>query len=347
MKVLFQIRPDYLQNPAGDTVQIVSTGRALKSLGVGVAISTDPNALMTDFDLVHIFNLTRIKESYLYFFNAQKQHKKIVVSPIYWNPEAFLQREGAKPQDLAAWKFTQPMRSRVVRECDLLLPNSALEVENLAVDFPDHAPCQVIPNGFPDAFIGIGPEVFRTCFPALPIEFVLSVARISPRKNQHRLARACQDLGLTLVLAGPVNNRPYFNLVRSSSNVVYLGTLQGEILASAYSAAKIHALPSWFETPGLSSLEAAACGAVVLSTEQGSPREYFRDMAVYVQPQEDESLRTGLKAALTASPIPLMNHVRANYPWSQVARSTLEAYGNLLTIPPRATIPATGPKIEK
>ena len=37
MKFLFQIRPDYLQNPAGDTVQIVSTGRALKALGVDVA----------------------------------------------------------------------------------------------------------------------------------------------------------------------------------------------------------------------------------------------------------------------------------------------------------------------
>ena len=330
MKVLFQIRPDYLQNPAGDTVQIVSTGRALKAIGVDVALSTDPNVLLADYDLVHIFNLTRIKETYMYFLNAQKQKKKIVVSPIYWNPGTFLHRQEAKPQDLASWKFTQPMRARVVRECDLLLPNSHLEIDNLSGDFPEHAPCEVIPNGFPDRFIGIGPEALHQRFPTLPQDFVLCVARISPRKNQLPLAKACKELNLPLVLAGPVNDRPYFNLIRSFDHVIYLGTLQGEILASAYAAAKIHALPSWFETPGLSSLEAAACGTVVLSTDQGSPREYFQDMAVYVRPEADGILRQGLEAALSASPLPLMQHVRANYPWSKVARSNLEAYASMV-----------------
>ncbi|CAA7600325.1 Glycosyl transferase, family 1 [Acididesulfobacillus acetoxydans] len=336
MKVLFQIRPDYLNNPAGDTVQAVSTGRELKALGVDVTVSPDPNALLTDFDLIHIFNLTRIKESYMFFLNAQRQHKKIAVSPIYWNPESFLQREEAKPQDLAVWNLNQPMRSRVVRGCDLLLPNSAMERDNLAASFSGHAPCRVVPNGFPDTFPAIGPEPFRRRFPALPHEFVLCAARISPRKNQLGLAQACQSLGLTLVLAGPVNDRKYFNLVRSFHHVVYLGTLQGEILASAYAAARIHALPSWFETPGLSSLEAAACGAAVLSTDQGSPREYFRDLAVYVRPQENESLNRGIRAAMDHAPLPLTDHVRANYPWSRIARLTLEAYEDLLggNIPP-------------
>ena len=76
MKVLFQIRPDYLKNPAGDTVQMISTGQGLKNLGLEISISTDPNQLLTSFDLVHIFNITRIKESYLFFLNAQKQQKK-------------------------------------------------------------------------------------------------------------------------------------------------------------------------------------------------------------------------------------------------------------------------------
>lgn len=330
MKILFQIRPDYLQNPAGDTVQIVATGRALKAQGVDVAISTDPNALLTDFDLVHIFNLTRIKESYMYFLNAQKQKKRVIVSPIYWNPEAFLRRKEAKPQDLASWKFTRPMRARVVRECDLLLPNSYLEVENLALDFPNHATCEVIPNGFPDSFVGIGPEAFRQRFPTLPQEFVLCVARISARKNQHWLAKACQELNLPLVLAGPVNDRAYFNSIRSFSHVSYLGTLQGAILASAYAAARIHALPSWFETPGLSSLEAAACGAVVLSTDQGSAREYFRDLAIYVNPLDEQVLKSALEHALTLSPEPLTAHVRRHYSWQVVGELTLKAYQKLL-----------------
>lgn len=333
MKILFQIRPDYLQNPAGDSVQAVSTGRALKTLGVDIAISTDANAVLDEFDLVHIFNLTRIKESYMYFLNAQKQKKKTVVSPIYWNPEAFLQRQGAKPHNSATWKFTQPMRARVVREADLLLPNSHLEVQTLAADFVSPSPCEVIPNGFPDSFIGIGPKAFRQSFPTLPQDYVLCVARISPRKNQLWLARACHDLGLPLVLAGPVNDRSYFQLIRSLANVTYLGTLQGESLASAYAAAKIHALPSWFETPGLSSLEAAACGTAVLSTNQGSPSEYFRDLAVYVNPQDEKALQGALEQALTLSPEPLSHHVRQHFSWRSVGELTLKAYERLLSEP--------------
>ena len=75
MRVLFQVRPDFMENPAGDTVQMVSTEQELKNLGVEVQISTDPNIDLSPYDFVHIFNITRIKESYMFFLNAQKQKK--------------------------------------------------------------------------------------------------------------------------------------------------------------------------------------------------------------------------------------------------------------------------------
>lgn len=330
MKILMQIRPDYHRNPAGDTVQMISTALELKKSGVEIAISTDPNILLEPFDLVHIFNLTRVKESYLYFLNAQKQKKKTVVSPVYWNPRFFLLREGGNPNDMAAWKLAQPMRARVLRECDLLLPNGQHEVAGLKQDFPAIAPYRVIPNGFPDAFLTAGPAAFRTRYPDLPAEFVLSVARISARKNQHWLARICQELDLSLVLIGPVNDRKYFEQVRSFPNVTYLGVHQGDLLASAYASAKVHALPSWFETPGLSSLEAAACGTTVITTDQGCTYEYFKEMALYVRPADDESLRTALEQALTFSPIPLTDHIRKHYSWSHIAQATLSAYQSLV-----------------
>lgn len=343
MKVLFQARPDYLKNPAGDTVQMISTARALKKLGVDIDFSSDPNILLTPYDLVHIFNLTRIKESYLFFLNAQKQKKKIVLSPIYWNPERFLSRKGGKSQELAVWRFNQQMRRRVMHESDLLLPNSEMEMAVLRKDFqeslkvgsesiPKFAPYQVIPNGFPDSFLQADPEPFQKKLPNLPKEFILCVARISPRKNQHWLARISQELTLPLVLIGPINNKNYFEEISSYSNVIYLGSVQGELLASAYAAAKIHALPSWFETPGLSSLEAAACGTVVLSTDQGSPREYFQNAAIYVQPTDEDSLRRGLEQALNWDPVPLTEHVRRYFPWSKVGEMTLKAYETIQTI---------------
>lgn len=331
MKVLFQARPDFMKNPAGDTVQMISTGQELKNLGVEVHLSSDPNIDLSPYDFVHIFNITRIKESYMFFLNAQKQRKKVVISPIYWPPNAFLKREGASSNALAVWRHMQPMRSRLVRECTLLLPNSLIEMDILQQDFLQAAPFQVVPNGFPDSFIGAVPDLFRDHFPNIPAEFVLCAARISPRKNQHWLAKICRELGLSLVLLGPVNDPAYFKQITSFSNVVHIGTLQGELLASAYSAAKTHALPSWFETPGLSSLEAGACGTVVISTDQGSAQEYFQDMALYVPPVDDSSLRTALEQSFEASPGPLMHHIHKHYPWSKVAQLTLKAYSTALT----------------
>ena len=330
MKVLFQARPDFMKNPAGDTVQMVSTGQALKNLGIEVHLSADPNIDLSPYDFVHIFNITRIKESYMFFLNAQKQKKEIFISPIYWPPNAYFRRPGAKSNALAVWKHMQPMRARLVSECTLLLPNSQIEMDVLHQDFLKTAPFQVVPNGFPDSFIGATPQLFRKQFPNIPKDFVLCAARISERKNQHWLAKICQELGLSLVLLGPVNDQRYFESIRSFSNVLHIGTLQGELLASAYSAAKSHALPSWFETPGLSSLEAGACGTVVISTDQGSTYEYFKDMALYVHPLDDLSLRTALEQSFDASPVPLMHHIHKHYSWSKVATETLETYKTVL-----------------
>lgn len=329
MKILFQARPDLIKNPAGDTVQIVSTGQELKNLGIEVHLSSDPNIDLSPYDLVHVFNITRIKESYMFFLNGQKQLKKVVLSPIYWPPNAYLKREGASPNGLAIWKHLQPMRARLVNEATLLLPNSQIEMDVLQQDFPKAASCLVVPNGFPDSFIGATPQIFREQFPDLPEEFVLCAARISTRKNQLWLAETCQKLGLSLVLLGPINDQKYFQSIKTYSNVTHIGTLQGKLLASAYSAAKVHALPSWFETPGLSSLEAGACGTVVITTNQGSPQEYFQDMALYVHPLDDHSLQTALEQSSNASPQPLMEHLHNNYPWSKVAEKTLEVYKNL------------------
>lgn len=330
MKVLFQARPDFMKTPAGDTVQIVSTGQELKKLGIDVHFSSDPNFDLSPYDLVHIFNITRIKESYMFFLNAQKQQKKVVLSPIYWPPNAYFKREGASPNALDVWKHMQPMRARLVRECDLLLPNSQIEMDTLRKDFPKSTAYEVIPNGFPDSFIGATPQLFQEQFPNIPKEFVLCAARISSRKNQLWLAQACQDLNLPLVLLGPVNDPTYYERVMSYANVIHLGTLQGALLASAYSAAQAHALPSWFETPGLSSLEASACGTVVISTDQGSPQEYFQDMALYVHPLNDLSLRTALEQSLNATPLPLMQHIHNHYTWSKVGKLTLETYQKVM-----------------
>ncbi len=68
--------------------------------------------------------------------------------------------------------------------------------------------------------------------------------------------------------------------------VIWLGRLDHHdpLLASAYAAARVFALPSWFETPGLAALEAALAGCAVVITPYGSTREYFGDLVEYARP---------------------------------------------------------------
>ncbi|NMA69081.1 MAG: glycosyltransferase family 1 protein, partial [Desulfitobacterium sp.] len=96
MKILFQTRQDYRKNPAGDTIQLLATAQGLKNLGVEVHLSLNSKLDISEYDLIHIFNATRVADASMYLENAKKQKKPVVVSPVYWNMQSYL--ENAKKQ---------------------------------------------------------------------------------------------------------------------------------------------------------------------------------------------------------------------------------------------------------
>ncbi len=98
-------------------------------------------------------------------------------------------------------------------------------------------------------------------------------------------------------------------------------------LASAYSAARVFALPSWFETPGLAALEAALAGTPVVVTPWGCTREYFGEHARYARPDRPRELDRAIRDAWDEGPNPgLAECVETRYLWAAVARSTAELY---------------------
>ena len=76
MKILFQSRKTLFTVPGGDTTQILKTKEYLEK-----ALELEPD--LSDYDIVHVFNLMRPQELYLQVRNAKKQHKKIALSTIY------------------------------------------------------------------------------------------------------------------------------------------------------------------------------------------------------------------------------------------------------------------------
>jgi hypothetical protein len=119
--------------------------------------------------------------------------------------------------------------------------------------------------------------------------------------------------------------------------VVFLEALPQEELAGAYAAAKVHALPGWFETPGLSTLEAAAAGCNIVTTDRGTAREYLGELAWYCDPRDVGSIRDAVLAACQAPRSGRLKElVRERYTWARAAESTLAGYRLALALRPRA-----------
>ena len=73
--------------------------------------------------------------------------------------------------------------------------------------------------------------------------------------------------------------------------------LPQELLASAYSAARVHCLPSWMDTCGLVSLEAAINRTAVVGSTFGHELEYLQNDAYLVDPADPENIKKGVLKA--------------------------------------------------
>ena len=289
MKVLFQSRNTLFSVPGGDTIQIEKTAEALRARGCQVDISTDLAPDVSDYDVVHLFNLMRPQDVYLQAVNAKRQGKKIALSTIYGPYSEYEKRARSGPAGLIARMLPHPaveylkigaralknfefnrgtllvlskgyntVKKHIADIVDVFLPNSDSEMKRVVADHglgnPRHV---VVPNAvdkeiFDSDKVDISEETmkFRDC--------VLCVARIEGRKCQLDLVRALGGLPYKLVLIGkpaPNHMRYYERIKRQAGDkVVLLGHVDHDLLPQFYKAAKVHCLVSWMETPGLSSL---------------------------------------------------------------------------------------------
>ena len=107
-------------------------------------------------------------------------------------------------------------------------------------------------------------------------------------------------------------------------------------LSALYHGARVHVLPSWFETTGLVSLEAALSGCSVVSTERGHAREYLDDLAWYCDPGDRDRSRDAVWNGWRSPPQPaLRQRVLDRYTWDHVAEATAAAYRTVLQPSPQ------------
>lgn len=222
------------------------------------------------------------------------------------------------------------LRSKILLMSDLILPNGIAEKEIIIKDFVN-----LSDDKFIIVYNGVSPELFTNLEPELFIKksFVMCAARIERRKNQLRLIQAMRGEDIPLVLVGKCYDKIYLKQCKSlaGENVYFLDEIPHEQLPRMYAAAKVHALISWYETPGLSSLEAALAGCNIVSTNRGPTMEYFGPFAWYCDPSDIRSIR---EAVLSAYYSPIRNILREEitrrFTWDSIARELIEIYEYLL-----------------
>jgi glycosyltransferase involved in cell wall biosynthesis len=347
----------------GDTVQMLQTKAGLEKLGVQVETGSTQDGRPADgFDLVHVFNWQQLEQFAATREPGSHQTPPVVLSPIFWffvghwfdaavaTKRAWklmgkglgLARSRALYEQWQQLKFRRGSEGRNLRRLlpglAQLLPNSGTETVHLesilGLRGKLQPRCTVVPNAVTKELFDPLPTPNRAFLNTHGLkDFVLQVARIQPAKNQLGLIEALYDLPIPIVFAGQPSpydpdyvNRCY-ELARKRGQVYFLGPLSGEELAGIYVLAAVHALPSWRETPGLASLEAAAAGCRIVSTSIGSAGEYFGDDAWYCDPRDPQTIRRAVLCALEAPPSDkLRNVVLEHYTWEAAAAATLKAY---------------------
>jgi len=359
MRVAFISRNTLFSGKGGDTVQIVETARYLGKLGVRVDIykSSDPIDYGV-YDIVHGFNVIRPADLISHFENFKKIK---VLSTIYVDYSEYEKRARGGlagfvfrhiDSDLIEYlkavvrRFVNGEKSfnrkyllsghrntlkRLLKLSDVLLPNSESEYKRLLARYKIPRPYRVVPNA-------VDPDLFGHFDLAKKKQenLVISVARIDGRKNQLNLIRALNNTRFELILIGKSspNHSGYYDMCRKEAgpNVKFVQEMEQKELLGYYERAKVHAMPSWFETTGLSTLEGVSMGCNVVITDKGDTFEYFGNDAYYCDPDNIESIRNAVEKAASSDFDPKFREkVMREYNWQRTAEETLAAYKECLS----------------
>lgn len=321
INVLFNTYPTAFLPPGGGEVQLLKTKAALQKLGVNIKLFNLWAPQFDTVDIVHHFSL--LGDPLHFCISAKKINLPVVVSPILW---------------LEKHRKDYPFSiiGRVLDMCDLVLVNSQSELQQISNFFKiDKNKFFITRNGVEPVFAKkISPDLFRKEF-GINRPFLLNVGNIEGRKNQLALIRVTKKIGIDLIMLGHVRDKNYLNKCLQEGNkcVRYLGYIKhaSPLLRSAYSACELFVLPSHMETPGLAALEAAAAQAKILVTEEGSTKEYFQDMATYVNPYDENDIYKGIISALNKEKNPLLQkHILENFTWEKTAQQVMGAYNLIL-----------------
>lgn len=373
MKILFLARSDIYTVSGGDTVQIENTARELGKLGVTVDVATRLNVDIEKYDLVHVFQLDWIPETYFYIKKAKGCTKPIVLSPIHHAEYEvkkfddiyafglrrlagfFVRRQEYRdilkniyrsihdkskflPTIKGAFFGYRKTQKEALTLSDVVLVQTEREAEDLYNTYGVKFAWQKVVNGVSEQFLSGQNYESKTDFK----NYIICVGRIEARKNQLNIIEAVKllrqqeeykDLRLVFLGKRSEHHKRYIakfdTELKNNPWILHPGFIPQEDIPSYYHFAKVGVSASWFETTGLTSLEALFCGVNVVASGERA-RELLGDLAVYCDPASITSIKEAVSKAYTRPAPTVPESFKREYTWENAAKQTLQVYKRLL-----------------
>lgn len=345
IKVALFTYPSAFQNVGGGEILLLKTKEYLEKEGVHCKLFDMWNDKLDDFDILHVFGT--VKYCLGLMQTAKNKKIKIVIDPVFFSTfqRAFHESGGLQRKlDACARHLVKVIfplfpssRRKMMVIADAVLPNSYVELRQLERLFgiPEEK-MHVVPNCADPAFEYGDKNLFISKYNIK--DFILSVGRIEPRKNQLNLIKALKGSAIPLVIIGdPVSDyMDYYAECKKASagEVIFIGRIDHDdpMLKSAYKACTCFVSQGWFETPGLTALEAGLAGAKVATTDKGCTKEFFKEFVEYFNPSDISSIRNATEKSIRRErSAAFKDYIKHDLLWSVAAKRNIEIYRKLLS----------------
>jgi glycosyltransferase involved in cell wall biosynthesis len=366
LKILFLNRKDIFENPDTDTSVMEQTRINLEGRGHKVTVCAGYPDEVSQYDIVHGFNSAYSVYTDAFVERAVHEGIPFVVTalqddfPRYMNKAIMTYRLFEKYIDMGQPDNFFDKQYEMVRKQDpaqfLTSPLALSHAAAVLVSGNEEA--AVIKKYFPSARIKVGPvgHFFKkmTVDPQLFInkykinDFVLCVSPFELKKNQLMLLKALENDNIPVVFVGEGGkyNISYIQLCKSfkrKAQTLFVDSLSEEMLSSAFAAAKVHCLPSWYELPGIVTVKAASYGCQVVQSSWGTINDYCRDRIITCEPDDYHSIRNAVLEALSKGRNKVEGQSINNINWERSTDFIVDTYkyalesGNNCDEPERAS----------
>lgn len=231
------------------------------------------------------------------------------------------------------------MHSQTLKMADTVLVQTDAEAADLRTTYGVDFKWKKVPNGVSAQFMTS--DKFEN--PLGFSDYIICVGRVEPRKNQLMVIEAVaklksegrlpEDTKLVFVGRNSKNHVEYtLRFTKQLSLypwIVHIPGVPYEKMPAYYKYAKVCVSASWFETTGLTSLEALYCGTNAVASGARA-MEYLNSLASYCDPGNSASIQEAILREYSRPRPEIDEGIKREFTWENAAKKTLEAYNELL-----------------